>query len=438
MKRILALIVILLFCAQTARADVLLSEDFQSGKTTGWKGNPGKGDIRLSRYKSNISLRLQGNAYAVRKVALKDSGRVLVQAAFAAQNLGPGEACLLEVSTAPQKWKALGRVQDGQDDGLSLHKVGGIIQTKTGQSLLVRLRVAGKRKTTTCWADNIRIVHLAKTRDLPEHIPFAAFFANKKLKSPYAGQAFAPSAQAQKPVQPLSGSLELSAPVRADKFEILKDEFGYDILSGKFRLLPTFRIGLVSDGETLIPVTRGPMQNTHPDREWLFEPGKIWREPGDEGWMRAALPFAFQERNANCIHNGLMSFLYRDGQISNAIVQIGSETCAYLKYNMWSRLHLDFRNVPPETAETVRKNYRKELSNRLPRRPIEELGSPELVAQIGSELEVNPENMTTYGYVKDKQLFASPCPTRFGAYPYCADLPLPSYSMAKSMVAAIG
>ena len=104
---------------------------------------------------------------------------------------------------------------------------------------------------------------------------------------------------------------------------ILKDDFGYEKATGKLKFLPGFAIDFVSDGDAIIPVQRGPQKGSHPDWEWIFEPGQIWSEAGDDGWNRASLPIALQERNANCIHNGLMSFAFKYGEISDVVVQIG-------------------------------------------------------------------------------------------------------------------
>ena len=56
---------------------------------------------------------------------------------------------------------------------------------------------------------------------------------------------------------------------------------------------------------------------------------------------------------------------------------------------------------------------------------------------IGSPLEVTPGAMSAFGLLIGDTLYAGDCPTRFGRDPYCADLPLPSYSLAKSVVAGL-
>ncbi|MEO1311246.1 MAG: hypothetical protein AAFV51_09795, partial [Pseudomonadota bacterium] len=41
----------------------------------------------------------------------------------------------------------------------------------------------------------------------------------------------------------------------------------------------------------------------------IVDVGRAWREGADGGATRIAFPFALQERNANCTHNGLLTFV---------------------------------------------------------------------------------------------------------------------------------
>ena len=52
--------------------------------------------------------------------------------------------------------------------------------------------------------------------------------------------------------------------------------------------------------------------------------------------------------------------------------------------------------------------------------------------------DVSPAHLTTFGVIVDGVHYAGGCPTRAGPHPYCADIGLPSYSIAKSTLAALG
>lgn len=71
---------------------------------------------------------------------------------------------------------------------------------------------------------------------------------------------------------------------------------------------------------------------------YVLEPGCVWNEPSDGGMSRAALLFALIETNANCTHNGVLTFLFDErGNVSEVTWQIASETCAYLQFDAWRR-----------------------------------------------------------------------------------------------------
>jgi hypothetical protein len=308
--------------------------------------------------------------------------------------------------------------------------------------MLVRLRAAGNASNDTCWADNVRVAGQIPLAALPQELPAETLLGAAPLEEAYASSVFAPPEAMPAPLAGLNGQLTLATDRRADRFTLLHDEF--DAISRADRLdeLPAFTVDLVSDGADLIPVQRGPQRADHPEWEWIFQPGRIWDAGDGEGWLRAALPVALQERNANCIHNGLMSFLYREtGEVSQAVLQMGAETCAYLKFDLMARLPLGFTAGDSLAGDAAREAWRAERAARLPRAAIADLALayPQVdTAEIGSALEVSPENMTAYGFVADGRLYAGSCDTRQGPDPYCAVIPLPSYSLAKSIVGGIG
>jgi hypothetical protein len=189
-------------------------------------------------------------------------------------------------------------------------------------------------------------------------------------------------------------------------------------------------------------LNRGAQPSQHPHWEYILEPGRVWQEPGDGEFSRAALPFSLQERNANCIHNGVMSFLFKgNGTVSNVAYQVSSETCLYFKFNMWGVVEATYTPGKVKDAQQVRSAHHRHLGNRLPVKPIEALQRDypgiDPLALAGQGL-IDPEHMSVYGLVIDGQHYRSQCQTRHGAYPFCDVLDLPSYSLAKSLVAGLG
>ena len=191
---------LLLFAAwsQIAQAQTLFSDDFQDGDTGNWKGNAGKGDIRLTRYKKNISMRLQHDAYAIIILPTKNYKDIFLSVDFAAENLKSKDYCILETSIGGDKWTEIGRVSDGQDDAISLHNIFGKAPKAVGlEFLAVRLRISAGKDNASCWADNVRVSGRIGAGSLARDIPLSILNGAPPLSAPYAAQAFARPAPMQ-------------------------------------------------------------------------------------------------------------------------------------------------------------------------------------------------------------------------------------------------
>lgn len=431
MKR-LALAFLLAMSCCTAQAATIFADDFQNGKADNWKAT-GKGDVRLSTYAANVSLKLTGTAAAVATFSTKGYRRVAVRLAFAALSLGTDGTCEADVSLDHgETWIPVFHIGRGQDDGVTLHTGGATFAALDDQAQIL---LAVRATAGTCWADNIKV-----TGQSPAAMPLLAALAFEQFAaapSPVDMRAFA-MPQGVAAGDRFEGRLVLGDERPGGGFRVLHDEFGdAKADGGAARHLPPFDFEFVQSGTDLIAVSRGAIPSTHPDWEYILEPGRAWREPGDHGFSRASLPFTLEERNANCMHNGVLSFLFKsDGTVSDVVWQIASETCRYFKFDLWGRSAA--RYLPGVVADSARivADYRAEIAARLPSKPIAELKAD--VSQFGSPAEIDPDDMTTYGLVADGVNYTSDCPTRMGPYPYCDEMDLPSYSLAKSIFAGIG
>ena len=98
MRQLLAAGAALALLAGPAFAQTLFEDDFESGLGDRWRGDPGRGDIRLTEYAGNHSLRLQRDAWAATVVPLEGVAPLRVTAAFAAEDLEGDDTCRLDVS----------------------------------------------------------------------------------------------------------------------------------------------------------------------------------------------------------------------------------------------------------------------------------------------------------------------------------------------------
>ena len=321
-----------------AQAQNVFTEDFQDGNSDGWAGSPQDGDIRLSKYQENVSLKMTGNAYALRKIDNISAKHIEISGSFAAENLNTDDSCKLEASADGKTWHEIGRVTDGQDDAVTLHRLFGTMGVEG--TVFLGIRADGQSDTATCWTDNIKISGIRNINTLAADVPHGVLWGGTALIEPLSTHAFTPPEDINAPRARFTGTLNFAGE-KADHFELLKDDFKYTDTADSLPRLPGFSFDLVHNDIDLIPVQRGPQPSSHPDWEWILEPGKIWTLAS--GQVSVSLPFALQERNANCIHNGVMAFeIDASGAASNMVYQIGSETCAYIQLNLRGSSAINF------------------------------------------------------------------------------------------------
>ncbi len=254
--------------------------------------------------------------------------------------------------------------------------------------------------------------------------------------------AYAVPADAAQPVHVFEGSLELFGEATGGDFDEHKDTYRYTNNGDATRKhLPEFNFEFVQTGTHLFPVERGTMTDNHPEWEYILEAGRVWKENSDNGYSRASFPFSLHQKNANCMHNGVMTFLFKDdGSTSRVAYQISSETCLYYKFDMWGSLSASYTPANVSNSNGLRADYQEEVNNRMPVKPIADLATDHPGAnpsQFGSAAETDPAHMTLFGFIIDGVHYTGGCQTRNGTYPYCNNLVLPSYSTAKSVFAGL-
>ena len=274
---------------------------------------------------------------------------------------------------------------------------------------------------------------------------FEQLMQGRDLAAPMEFRHYAPQADAASalPRNRFEGRLQLrEAATRGGFAEVVDRYDASDAAERPRKHLPDFDFELVQAGSHLIPLRRDSIANPHPDWEFVLTPGRVWDEPGDHGYSRAALPFALQQKNANCVHNGVLSFLFKsDGSVSQAAYQIASETCAYFKADFWGLLPAHYTPQAVDGADQAVADYRAEVAARLPVKPLAALtkdypgSDPSKFAAPNGK---DPREMSLVGYVIDGVHYVGGCATRHGPYPYCESLVVPSYSLAKSVFAGLG
>jgi hypothetical protein len=242
---------------------------------------------------------------------------------------------------------------------------------------------------------------------------------------------------AANPSNTFEGTLSFSGTQRG--WIEVDDPHLYQALSG-VKNLPDFNYKFVQHGTHIIPEQRGLIESASALGQWdlILEPGRVWDEDSDNNYSRAAIPFALVEYNQNCTHNGVLSFLFDDsGDISNVQYQIASETCAYYQFNMYGRLSANYNQLAVANAATIKAAYETEVTNRMTTKAINELAidypsSGINITNIASDQ--SSDDLSMFGVSYKGVHYVGGCETRYGTYPFCDVMTLPSYSTAKSVV----
>ncbi|WP_415232426.1 hypothetical protein [Psychromonas sp.] len=205
--------------------------------------------------------------------------------------------------------------------------------------------------------------------------------------------------------------------------------------------LPDISIDFVQSGQNIIPTNQTLQLSEHANWDYIVGVGGIWQEPDDSGYSRISMPFTLVEKNQNCVHNGALSFLVNEqGKTTNFYYQISSETCLYYKVNMWGKGQVTFTEKNIAGANKIVDEYRIEQKNRFPTQPLSHLKQqyPDInLDNISLSNSISALDLSSVGVILNDQHYVSDCETRFGFYPFCSQLVLPSYSTAKSIFAGI-
>jgi hypothetical protein len=257
--------------------------------------------------------------------------------------------------------------------------------------------------------------------------------------APVDNGAFTLPDTAAMPVAVFEGRLELFAAGGTSGYEVIRDDLNFSAGAARFRL-PEFDLQFVQDGSHLIPVTQGLVFSGDPYWNYIIGPGRIWQENGDHGYSRISFPFTLVERNQNCTHNGVMTFLFDGTHVSQVRYQITQETCLYFKFNLWGQVSAAYTPEVIPNADEIKTAHAVEVANRLPTKPISALAidfpdSSVKLFRFGSG--ITPGHLTAFGLVINGINYVSGCQTRYGQYSYCESLRLPSYSTAKSAFAGL-
>lgn len=273
-------------------------------------------------------------------------------------------------------------------------------------------------------------------------LPVEAMLSSDTLAAPVANAAFCPGPDAAA-APAFSGVLRI-APATMLTEPVLEQPLqgGRDA-----RLFPGVTLEFYTAGDILVPVQHGEMvREAAPARTpsyWRLIPqfGRVWREPGEGEWSRAAFPVMLVNDTENHAHQGLATFLYKDGAVSGLRFQFVQQTAPYLvrpHFVGWGSARAQQAAGDAGGLASQRAEATAELAARLPARPWSELAGavpPGTLDGFGGPL--YPQWLVEAALVRNGTLYYQESPTPYGPYPYPLEMRFGVRSVMKSVGAPL-
>ena len=208
-------------------------------------------------------------------------------------------------------------------------------------------------------------------------------------------------------------------------------------------LFPAGVLHLTSDGRNLVPFERDLVGDRNGDSYWslVVSPGQIWMESGDDGWLRAVLPFQLCNILENETHHGMATFLLNRNEISPICFQVVAETRTFLcpeNLLAWGTLDAGVGAVKPEQSQPVVQAFRQEQRDQHPLKSLDDWLCAETEACF-SDLDsgFGSDSTLITGLVIDDQVHHTACTTGFGDFPYPRALKFGIWSATKTAFCSI-
>jgi len=307
----------------------------------------------------------------------------------------------------------------------------------TGKRLWTRTDGTKSCSGTLVWTD-VKLppkdTNLAST--IREQLTADELFGDKyKGDGPVQNDYFMPFEDAEPALHKFSGKLAIASTK-------LTYRHIWARVKGNFGPFPAIKASFFSYQDHLVPVERNKLLRSEKSHwDIILAPGRIWSEPGDSGYSRASFPFTLIHFKSfySQTHNGIATFLFDDKHVSSLRFQIVQEAAPQEKFDAWGQAGMKYlpSSFPDQIALT--QQFVDEMTYRTPIRSWTEL--EQIYDQNALDIiddTSNRENITLSGLIIDDVVYARPCRTRWGDYPYCAQMRHGVYSASKSLGALVG
>jgi len=170
----------------------------------------------------------------------------------------------------------------------------------------------------------------------------------------------------------------------------------------------------------------------------ILQYGRVWKEPGDGDWSRAAFPIMLVHDFENVAHQGLATFLYKGEKVSDVRLQFVQQSTPWNTpehFIAWGIADTRTVNTPDQTNLADKQTAAMlEIGQRIEARPWNELVRQYKDGALdGFGGPLNDKWITMNAAVKDGVVYFQDSGTSYGAFPFPEDMRFGVRSMTKSI-----
>jgi hypothetical protein len=240
-----------------------------------------------------------------------------------------------------------------------------------------------------------------------------------------ANSAFTPGSDATAEHAPFVGTLRLTETEMTATPAIFSPP---SVLGRDPRMFPGVAISFFTDHGDLVPFTQDVIRYASNNRgrsywDIIVQPGRVWSQPDDGGWSRGGFPFALVNSIEGETHNGLATFLYKDGRVSNLRFQIVQQTAPFYIKDDFVATGLIAATFAPAATDQLGSLKREYEADRTDGVPI--ASWDELVAKVGGVRLANfdgpmrPSDIVLSGLDYQGTFYLKGCQSAGGPLPWC-------------------
>jgi Beta-lactamase len=250
---------------------------------------------------------------------------------------------------------------------------------------------------------------------------------------------FAPGPTSRPALEPFEGRIRLSETLMSTTPVTLKAD---PPLALKANLFPAAEVSFYTDGGDLVPVSQEIILAGSAGRgasywDLIVQPGAVWSEAADQGWSRGGFPFALVNALEGETHNGVATFAYRRGKITDIRIQVVQQTAPFYVltyFTATAQVPARLAAVKQRDSLRQRAERRASMSDSVRVAPWSDLEKRVGAAALENFDDGKSQDIVASGVDYDGTLYLKPCNTAAGPLPWCDRARFGVWSATKALV----